>query len=531
MPKAIPDGLTADHVLGALADLDSAIEHSFGSPTGYELVRDGKRYPPKAVVGLAFKHLTGSILGLEEFSGGEGPGQANYVLRQLGFEVTEKDSTIGPQPAHAGEFVTSRGFALPISEDEMAQQLWFNMWQRRLWPYQELQQGNTLYWYDTTEQSIVWKSRVTTVEKFEYQNKEAVRNRFQEIFDIANLADPYFAAATDHGYCVAFKVDQLHRLRVPKPDEYRFPQIGWLRCDDDEAQDWLSSLLDPKEASVSEQEDTSVKDVLPLALNQYRTSSSYKDEIGERYHFPNRYLSRFGTPPVPFVYYEPREGGKQVYFGTGIVRAVVADTEDDSHSYADLDTYQSFPTPLNYYERPDGGSWENAKTMRNSVRQISVALFNQLLAAAGINIPSAGIGRRDLYEARLENKWLKLQANHDPLSLRRKRQILEAFERPSWVTNHIKQNRGDTCSLCGQRGFVKRDGSRYCEIHHLFHLSKDPPAVCLGPDYLVVLCATCHRRMHYADVSEPERTIGGWSVVIDGKTVVFTTDFPTQINS
>lgn len=57
MPKAIPEGLTQEHILLALQDLDAGIEHPFGPPTGYEVVHDAKRYAPKAVVGIAFRHL------------------------------------------------------------------------------------------------------------------------------------------------------------------------------------------------------------------------------------------------------------------------------------------------------------------------------------------------------------------------------------------------------------------------------------------------------------------------------------------
>src|SRR4051795_7526837 len=92
MPQAIPKGLTREHVLEALADLDAGVEHRFGAPTGYELVHDGKRYPPKAVVGLACRSLLGRTLQPEEFSGGEAPGQANYVLRVLGFTVVKMGS-------------------------------------------------------------------------------------------------------------------------------------------------------------------------------------------------------------------------------------------------------------------------------------------------------------------------------------------------------------------------------------------------------------------------------------------------------
>ncbi len=91
MPQSIPAGLTQDHVLRTLADLDAGIAHPFGQPTGYELVHQGKRYAPKAVVGLACRYSVGRILQPEEFSGGEAPGQANFVLRKLGFTVVRKD--------------------------------------------------------------------------------------------------------------------------------------------------------------------------------------------------------------------------------------------------------------------------------------------------------------------------------------------------------------------------------------------------------------------------------------------------------
>jgi hypothetical protein len=124
----------------------------------------------------------------------------------------------------------------------MAASPWFNLWQRRLWPYRELGAGDTLYWYDATEQAVVWESRVSRVEKFEYESKEAVRHRLREVFNDPGLTDPYLDNAADHGYCVAFKVDQVRRLWVPKPDGLRFPQDGWLRCDAAAARGWVAGF-------------------------------------------------------------------------------------------------------------------------------------------------------------------------------------------------------------------------------------------------------------------------------------------------
>ncbi len=118
MPQSIPKGLNREHVLAAIADLDAGIEHSFGKPTGYELDHNGKRYPPKAVVGIAFRHLSGQILPPSDFSGGEAPGQANYVLRRLGFRVIEKEKAEASEESQAGRTWSSNEVQL-IVEDYM----------------------------------------------------------------------------------------------------------------------------------------------------------------------------------------------------------------------------------------------------------------------------------------------------------------------------------------------------------------------------------------------------------------------------
>lgn len=112
MPHSIPRGLTREHVLRALADLDAGVGHPFGSPTGYELVHEGRHYPPKAVVGLAYRHLGERVLVPEEFSGGEAPGQANFVLRELGFTVERKGTSMASEEA---EEATERGVPGPVT--------------------------------------------------------------------------------------------------------------------------------------------------------------------------------------------------------------------------------------------------------------------------------------------------------------------------------------------------------------------------------------------------------------------------------
>jgi hypothetical protein len=95
-PRAIPRGITREHVLAAIAELDDGVEHDFHEPTKYYAAHDEMNYPPKAVVGLAARHALGRTLSPREFSGGNEPGQANHVLRQLGFDIIEKAEAVEP---------------------------------------------------------------------------------------------------------------------------------------------------------------------------------------------------------------------------------------------------------------------------------------------------------------------------------------------------------------------------------------------------------------------------------------------------
>lgn len=91
---ALPPGITREHVERALHQLAAGVPHPFGASSDYDLVADGKRYAPKAVAGLAASLASGRDYGPADFSGGDGPGSANAVLRSLGFVITRKDTAV-----------------------------------------------------------------------------------------------------------------------------------------------------------------------------------------------------------------------------------------------------------------------------------------------------------------------------------------------------------------------------------------------------------------------------------------------------
>jgi len=245
-----------------------------------------------------------------------------------------------------------------------------------------------------------------------------------------------------------------------------------------------------------------------LALNQYRRGSSYKDEVGIVYHFPKRYLKRIQSPNAHFVYYEPRAGGDQVYFGTGQIGEIWPDPDEQGHYYSEILEYSSFPKPVSYWGSR-GSAFEPARTMRNSVRPIHKSTYDAILHAAGFSTEYPVLATEG--PSQLE----QLYANARP---ELQRYLAERYERPSRITRLIKETRGATCQVCGYEGFRMRNGKTYCEIHHLFHLAKRLPGS-LAPKYLIVVCAICHRKLHYGCVTDPEELNGNWVFRLDGMDV------------
>jgi MoxR-like ATPase len=94
-PPKIPAGITREHIIGAIDDFrNGESTDPFRPSTTYDLVLDDDRFPPKAIVALAAKRLTGEIPSY--FDGGADTACFN-LLRNLDFEVVLKDQLM---PCH-----------------------------------------------------------------------------------------------------------------------------------------------------------------------------------------------------------------------------------------------------------------------------------------------------------------------------------------------------------------------------------------------------------------------------------------------
>ena len=163
-------------------------------------------------------------------------------------------------------FITSRNGVLPDTAEGLASALWFNLWPNRLWPYNELELGDTVYWYHSLSKCIVWRSHVVDVNRFPYRQKDQVKKNLN--LNASQAAEPYFVKAKEPGFCLAYKVEALESMSIRKPEGLRFPQKGWLKITDDVVQAWPGIL--PAASPINAEDEDWTDDEVDEAIRANR---------------------------------------------------------------------------------------------------------------------------------------------------------------------------------------------------------------------------------------------------------------------
>jgi len=94
-----------------------------------------------------------------------------------------------------------------------------------------------------------------------------------------------------------------------------------------------------------------------------------------------------------------------------------------------------------------------------------------------------------------------------------KETIIELIQRPSLLSNAIKEKYGYKCMICGYPGFLKKNGEKYAEVHYMIEFNQKTPET-LQSWNLLVVCPVYHKKLHYADVKS-DFLDPGWRITID----------------
>ena len=92
------EDLTGAEIEGAAKSFDADVDHDFHESTKFDILINGKRYPPKAIVGIAATSKSSIRIVPADFSAGL-RSKCFSVLEGLGFSIvpkTEVDEVTGP---------------------------------------------------------------------------------------------------------------------------------------------------------------------------------------------------------------------------------------------------------------------------------------------------------------------------------------------------------------------------------------------------------------------------------------------------
>ena len=117
----IPPGITREHVLLAMKEWENGNRYDFGDSIDYDLLYESKRYPPKAILGIAARSVIGRALKPSEFASGK-ESACFRQLESLGFVIGEKlsptvQTSLPPDTPSIGPF----GWNTPIQAITMGE--------------------------------------------------------------------------------------------------------------------------------------------------------------------------------------------------------------------------------------------------------------------------------------------------------------------------------------------------------------------------------------------------------------------------
>lgn len=117
----IPTNITKTHLEQAIAEIDAEGIRKGRHSSTYDLVYQGKTYPPKLVISIANKYANGEELESGDFEGGKGT-TAFQLLEEAGFEIRAKQDPLRQLVENYKARIAEIGLAKEVYKWEMVEQ-------------------------------------------------------------------------------------------------------------------------------------------------------------------------------------------------------------------------------------------------------------------------------------------------------------------------------------------------------------------------------------------------------------------------
>lgn len=246
------------------------------------------------------------------------------------------------------------------------------------------------------------------------------------------------------------------------------------------------------------------------------------------------YIRKAGAEDYWFDFTQNKlENYKNEYGDDFCLVLYASETEDDSYVLPYADVKHLFSDQYIDDRKRWVGSFDgNLLRVRRSNQTMSVSAYYNAFEYLdkelsdedqdfkGISEPEALYDVQD--EIRLGDLQKRIRAFNDAyrqVEPRKQKRISDYISRPNAITDYLKKYRNFTCQLCNEEGFTQRNGTRYIEAHHMIEVHKLLPGS-LCSDNIIVLCANCHRKIHYAEIAYEVDNTNNVIILINGERFV-----------
>ncbi len=385
MSSSLPEQIDHELILGAMRSYRSGVDHPFAASTKYDVLDDaGRRYPPKAIVGLAVQEATSQRLASRDFSGGAGS-KCFRLLEEAGFAIVPKPTGAvwrliahHNDRDHAVELVRTKrriaiGWGATGDLREMPKPVTAPEIRKRI---TEMLPKNR----NATDGGQSLRRLLSGVQ---VGDRVVVKGHKAKV--VVEVTGPYQWVQT-HDLEGGYWHQRPVRVLPDDPEEVLRASGSAV---DGESMRW--TLL-----KIQEQKDVAL---CPLVLVENEATAGghydhWADITGERYQYPNQYRKKI-QPGRRFIYYRGSrrtDGGRGTpeYFGQGVIGEVRLDQDVPSGESksgrrwsCDVVDYQPFAEPVAF--RIDGKHFEDIPKNRwgVAVREISEDAYSAIVQAAG----------------------------------------------------------------------------------------------------------------------------------------------------
>lgn len=135
----------------------------------------------------------------------------------------------------------------------------------------------------------------------------------------------------------------------------------------------------------------------------------------------------------------------------------------------------------------------------------------------------------DIDASNLKRLIMEFNRRYQDVIPYKRKAVSERVARPGAISDYLKRLCNYTCELCGEKGFQQLNGSPYIEAHHINELHElISGSYC--SDNIIVVCPTCHKKLHYADVQYEPINNGEILITINKSTYRFERSLISQDN-